>query len=113
MSGSLSSEAHLVTNNENQTSFASFTLDCNPFLGCNGGTIVLNVTFAPLPPGEAGTSVQGLIDFVVAQNFSTETESALVEILEAVIEKIEEDKDDAVADAIDKLNDFIDEVRVF
>ena len=108
LSGTLSSEAHLVTNNENQTSFASFTLDCNSLItpACNGGTVVLNVTFAPLPPGEADTSIQGLIDFLVAQNHSG-TED-LIENLEDAIEKIEAGKPDK---AIKKLNKFIDGVR--
>ncbi len=80
VSGTLSSEAHLVTDNENETSFASFTLDCNPLItpACNGGTIILNVTFAPLPPGEADTSITGLRDFVRAQKFPRPTQGALV-----------------------------------
>ncbi len=103
VSGTLSSEAHLVTDNENLTSFASFTLDCDPNLGCNGGTIVLNVTFSPLPPGEADTSVQGLIDFVVAQNFSFKT-GMLLKYLRGARKEIE---DDDLDKAIDKLNKFI------
>ncbi len=104
VSGTLSSEAHLVTDNANQTSFASFTLDCNPFLGCNGGTIVLNVTFAPLPPEEADTSIQGLIDFVVAQKFPRRTRVPLVRQLNGAIKELEEGEPRA---AIRNMNNFI------
>ncbi len=108
VSGSLSTEAHLVTDNANETSFASFTLDCNRFLGCNGGTIVLNVTFAPLPPEEVDTSIQGLIDFVFAQGFPNGTQMPLVNQLENALMRLEEGEPRA---AIDKMNDFIDVTR--
>ncbi len=86
-----------------EKAFARFTLDCVPYLGCNGGQVVLNITFAPLPAEEADTSVQGLIDFVVVQNFSPGTEAGLLNKLKAAKRKIEQDKTD---EAIDKLNEF-------
>ena len=109
VTGSLSSEAHLVSNNDNQTSFASFTLDCNSAIPrnnpdfCNGGTVVLNITFTPLPPGEADTSVQGLIDFVVAQNFES-CRARMLRKLRSAKTKIERNR---IAKAIDELNLFI------
>ncbi len=110
VSGTLSSEAHLVVDNANETSFASLTLDCNPLIrpACNGGTIILNVTFAPLPPEEVDTSIQGLIDFVVAQGFPSGTENPLVNQLENALMRLEEGEPRA---AIDKMNDFIDVTR--
>ncbi len=106
VSGTLSSTAHLVTNNANETSFASFTLDCNPKIrpACNGGTIILNVTFAPLPPEEVDTSIQGLIDFVFAQGFPNGTQMPLVNQLENALMRLEQGE---IRAAIDKMNDFI------
>ena len=107
VTGSLSSNAHLVTNNDNQTSFASFTLDCNPVIipACTGGTVVLKITFAPLPPGEAGASasIQGLIDFFVAQNFES-CRAQMLRKLKSAKKNIGQNK---IAKAIDELNLFI------
>ncbi len=87
-----------------EKAFARFTLDCVPYLGCNGGQVVLNITFAPLPAEEADTSVQGLIDFVVAQNFEPGTPAQMLRKLKAAKRKIEQNK---IAEAIDELNLFI------
>ncbi len=110
VSGTLSSEAHLLVGNENETSFASFTLDCNSLVrpACNGGTIILNVTFAPLPPEEVDTSIEGLIDFVVAQGFPNGTEMPLLNQLENALVRLEAGE---TRKAIAKMNDFIDVTR--
>ena len=83
LSGSLSSESHLVF--ENDVHAASLTIDCNPNLGCNGGTLVLTITFAPIAGGEPIPAIGELRAAVVAQEFDAETEEKLTRRLDTAV----------------------------
>ena len=103
---SASSAAHLSFNNLGGTSFARTSVDCNPVLTppCTGGTIVVSIAFAAIPPEESDESVSALIDFVIAQDFPQGTENPLLDKLNDALKKIEQGKTNA---AIDKMNQFI------
>ncbi len=106
-----SSDSHLAIDNPEGGSFARFTVDCNPFLAvnpCLGGTVEVNFVFAAIPPEEVDTSIKGLIDFVVAQEFPSGTQMPLLNQLESALMRLEAGE---TRKAIGKMNDFIEVTR--
>ncbi len=112
-----SSDSHLTVANEEGSSFARFTVDCNPFLAvnpCQGGTVEVNFVFAPAgapPGGEEGDPLQALMDLktaVIDQQFDPETEEKLTRRLDTAIRRLENGN---TAGAIRRLDGFIQKVE--
>ncbi|MEM7221472.1 MAG: hypothetical protein AAF495_00745 [Pseudomonadota bacterium] len=106
-----SSEHHLTTNNENETSFARFSVDCDPFLvanACTGGTIVVTFILSPVSGGDPLVAIADLRTAVVAEGFDPVTEEKLTRRLDTATKRINNGN---IEGAISRMNGFIQKVE--